>query len=252
MAKSHGTDRTGLIFKKVSILIGIITEVVMQILFKMTADELQYWILQKDPLRNQVQTKLSAIFKIADVFVEDREYWRKFYQKHFSLELNFADLVIPKYPLQDRWKLLIIAQGLTLNQVYETMFSLFNIGPYVDGLGDDVVKNVRNTRNAYAVWVRDRAEPDVQYLGHSTNAIDPDMKIGITLLERMIMEIAQFDSSGSPLDIKGATFCSGSRDSNGDVPYVAWFADDRMLSIGYSHNADFSYAKSGIREAVAI
>lgn len=244
---NRGTDRKSpKFFANLGILIGFITEAATVILFRMSEEELQHHMLQKAYIRKQ----LRAMFKIADTFVEEKEQWRKFYQKHFSLELNFADIVIPKRPSVDTWRLLIIAQGLTLSQVYKSMSAAFKCWKYADDLDKVVIKNARDTKHAYAIWVHDRVEPDVQYLGHSTKKIDPDMTIGVTLLERMIHEIVYFDETGEHLDIKGVTFCSGSRGSNGGVPGADWRADAQEVRVCWCR-LDYSDAKYGVREAVA-
>ena len=244
----NGTDpKSPKFFAKLGILIGVIVEAVSVIFMNMSEAELQHWIGKKDNLRKQLRT----MFNISDMFVEEKEQWRKFYQKHFSLELNFSDIVIPEKPLEGNWRLLIIAQGLTLNQVFDSMVREFNCWRYSDDLDKSVTKNVRDTKVAYAIWVRDGAEPDEKYLGKSTNQADPDMKIGVTLLERMIHEIIFFDEKGLHLDIKGVTLCTGSRSSDGFVPRVFWALDYQQVYVHWSR-VDNSYATYGLREAVSL
>jgi hypothetical protein len=243
---NHGTNRKSpKFFTKLGILVGFIVEVVTAIFMDMTEDQLQHQIYKKETTRK----KIRAIFKDTEPFIEEKERWRKFYQKYFSLELNFTDIAIPERPSIDTWSLVIIAQGLTLNQVYKSMSSAFKCWKYADDLDASVTKNTRDTKSAYAIWVHDRVEPDVQYLGHSTKQIDPDMTIGVTLLERMIMEIAYFDFQGKHLDIKGITFCSGSRNSDGFVPCVSFF--DSKVDVGW-YDLDESFSDCGVREAVSI
>ncbi len=244
----NGTDpKSPKFLAKLGILIGFIVEAVSAIFMNMSEAELQHWIGKKDNLRKQLRT----MFNISDMFVEEKEQWRKFYQKHFSLELNFSDIVIPEKPLEGNWRLLIIAQGLTLNQVFDSMVREFNCWRYSDDLDKSVTKNVRDTKVAYAIWVRDGAEPDEKYLGKSTNQADPDMKIGVTLLERMIHEIIFFDEKGLHLDIKGVTLCTGSRLSGGDVPSVRWSLDDQKVGVDW-YDVDDSSAADGLREAVSL
>jgi len=45
---------------------------------------------------------------------------------------------------------------------------------------------------------------------------------GITLRERIIMELQYFNETGEHLDIINITLCSGSRRSDGDVPDADW------------------------------
>lgn len=245
---SHGTDpKSPKFFAKLGILSGFMAEVVTAIFMKMSEAELQHWIGKKDAIRKQLLT----MFNISDIFVEEREQWRKFYQKHFSFELNFADVAIPEKPIEGSWRLLIIAQGLGLNQVHDSMSKAFKCWRYSDDLDKRVAKNARDTKAAYAIWVRDGAEPDEQYLGKSTNQADPDMKIGVTLLERMIQEMMHFDETGKYLDSKSVTFCTGSRDSGGKVPYVRWDSGDQDVHVFWC-GLDYAGAKFGLRSAVSL
>lgn len=207
--------------------------------------------------QNYLANKLKSFWEIIlmednaqkDLFVEEKEEWRKFYQKHFSMELNFAGVIVPEKPTEGIWRLLIIAQGLTMNQVYDCMSKAFKCWRYNDDLDAKVLKNARDAKLSYAIWVRVGAEPDEKYLGKSTNQTDPNMAIGQTLLERMIHEIVFFDETGDHLDIKGITFCTGSRDSDGSVPYMHWSGKDVKVYWFYLYHSRSGY---GLREAVSL
>jgi hypothetical protein len=243
----NGTDlKSPKFFTKLGILIGFITEVISAIFMKMSEAQLQHSIGKKESIRKQ----LLKMFEVTDVFLEEKEQWRKFYQKHFFLDLNFADVVIPEKPAEGAWRLLIIAQGLTLNQVYDSMSKAFKCWRYKDDLDANVTKNIRDTKIAYAIWVRDGVEPDEKYLGKSTNQADPNMTIGVTLLERMIYEIVYFDETGKHLDVKGLTFCPGSRDSDGGVPCVRWFSGSQGVLVDW-YGLGSASAGCGLREAVS-
>lgn len=232
--------------KKIGILTGIITEAVTQIFLYRTEEELEYWISKKDSIRKQLRT----MFKVTDLFVDKKERWRKFYQKYFSLNLNFDNLVIPEMPTEGSWRLLIIAQGLKLNQIFDAWKKHFKCWRYNDNLDKVISQNTRGTKEAYAIWVRDGVEPDEKYLGKSTNQADADMKIGVTLLERMIHELVFFDDTSTHLDIKGVTFCTGSRRSAGDVPCVYGSSALQGVRVYWCYLAHSSSA-SGLREAVS-
>jgi hypothetical protein len=186
-----------------------------------------------------------------DTFVQEKELWWKFYQKHFSLDVNFADVIIPRKPTEGEWRLIIIAAGLTMNQVYGRMSALFTCSQYSDDLDASVTKNARDTKKAYAIWVRDEVEPDKEFLGKSTNQADSDMLIGVTLLERMIHEIDYFSITGKHLDIKGVTFCSGSRHFDVDVPRVGWGPGGQRVYVFWDHLGNFD-SRYGIRRAVTL
>ena len=248
---THGTDpKSPKFFNKLGVLLGVIIEVATGIFSKMNEAEMQYWIGRKESFRKDLQKELQKLLNIADVFVSDRERWRKFYQKHFSIETTFAHVTVPARPIEGSWSLIFIAQGLTLNQVYDTMSKAFKCWRYSDDLDASVVKNARNTQSAYAIWVRDGQEPDEKYLGKSANQADPNMAIGVTFLERMIMEIKCFDWTGKHLDIKGFTLCTGSHLYGGDVPRVRWDSGDQEVRIRWSSLDGFS-SDYGLREAIS-
>ncbi len=94
-------------------------------------------------------------------------------------------------------------------------------------------------------------EPDEETLGLSVNQVStkyPD-KQGITLRERLLLELSYFNETGEHLDIKGITFCSGSRDSDGRVPYVR-FGGSKVI-VGWYY-LDYSDAEYGVRSAVSL
>lgn len=243
----NGTDlkKSPEFFVKLGILLGIIAEVVTAMFMQMSEADLQYWIGKKKIIRKQ----LREIFNQSDLYTEEREVWRKFYQKYFQLDLNVADVFIPEKPADGEWRLIIVACGLTLNQVFVCMSRTFKSGKYVDDLDASVTKNARDTKTSYAVWVRVSVEPDENYLGKSANQADPDMKIGITLLERMLLEIIYFDETGKHLDIKGWTLCTGSRVSVGNVPVMNLYSVGKVY-VGWCSPGN-SNGRGGLRSAVS-
>lgn len=94
-------------------------------------------------------------------------------------------------------------------------------------------------------------EPDKKTLGLSANQADPDKK-GITLRERIIMELEYFEKTGKHLDIDNYTLCSGSRDADGYVPNATWY-----WGFGYGFevggcNPGYSGSGDGIRSEVSL
>lgn len=242
--KMEHTSKSPQFFVKLGILVGFITEVVTAIFMQMTEAELQSWVGKKKSIRKQVR----EIFNQTDLFAEEKEVWRKFYQKYFQFGLSVADVCIPEKPTEGEWRLIVVAQGLTLNHVYKRMSETFKCGKYANDLDASVTKNARDTKETYAIWVRVGVEPDEKYLGKSTNQADPDMKLGVTLLERMLLEIVYFDETGEHLDTKGWTLCTGSRHSAGYVPSVSLY--DGRVHVGWG-SLDDSGTRCGLREAVS-
>lgn len=221
-------------------LAGFIVDFLASIL---NATQVVYWLGHKTELKK----KLREVFSIMDEFSGIRDEWQKFYKNHFGWDVEFSQVIIPKKP-EGKWRLLFIPKGMTLNFAFQICEKLFTSWKYYDDLDKAVTKNVCNTDSHYAVWVRDEVEPDIEFLGKSTKQADPDMLIGVTLLERIIFEIKYFTETGKHLDIKGLTFCSSSRNSDGDVP-DAYLNNDGKFRVDDCNlgNSDSGY---GIRSAV--
>ncbi len=148
--------------------------------------------------------------------------WEEFYFKHFQKMCDFSQLIIPDCP-GENWRLLIIAD-LLLEQLYAKMKELFACWRWSDKNFDEFVsRNERDAKNGpYAIWVRNGIEADEKYKNISANKIE---EIGVTtetLAERFIHELKFFDETGKHLDIENVTLCSGSRDSDGNVPCVSF------------------------------
>jgi len=209
------------------------------------ASQVKYWLEHKTELKK----KLREVFSIVDEYASIRKEWQKFYKNHFGWDVDFSQVIIPQMPTLGKWRLLFIPKGMTLNFAFKICEKLFKSSKYYDDLDKNVVTNLRNTSNHYAVWVRDEVEPDVEFLGKSTRQADSDMKIGITLLERIIFEVKYFTETGNHLDIKGATFCSGSHYSDGSVP-SAYLSSDGEFEVPY--HLGYSGSECGIRSAFSL
>lgn len=242
--KMEQTPKSPKFFAKIGILVGFIAEVMTALFMQMSDADLQYWIGKKAALRKQ----LREMFNQADLYAEQRELWRKFYQKHFSLDINISDVRIPDIPAEGDWFLIIVARGLTMNFVYDCMCKFFTCSKYVDDLDAHITRNARDTKETYAIWVRIGVEPDEKYLGKSANQADPDMKIGMTLCERMLLELVYFDETGKHLDVVGWTRCTGSRNADGSVPDVGYGGGEVLVGWGSPVNSD---SRLGLREAVS-
>ncbi|MCX6755407.1 MAG: hypothetical protein NT068_02610 [Candidatus Nomurabacteria bacterium] len=238
MKNETKSDR--LSFAQLGVLAGIIMEF-LAVMFN--APQLKYWLEHKTELKK----RLREVFKIVDEYVDIRIEWATFYKKNFDWEVDFSHVIIPTMPTIGKWRLLFIPKGMRPQLAFEVCTKLFKTSKYCDNLDDAIGKNIRTTGEHYAVWVRDEVEPDSETLGKSTRQADPDMKVGITLLEGIIFEIKYFTETGKHLNIKGVTFCSGSRISGGNVPSVSW--SDGKFEV-YWNDLDNSVSYYGIRSAV--
>ncbi|HLD70720.1 MAG TPA: hypothetical protein VI937_02465 [Negativicutes bacterium] len=153
------------------------------------------------------------------------EEWRIFYKKFFNYKLDVESIRIPTR-LDGYDRLIVVAKGFTLNQIYAAMAKQFTCSSYADDLDKVVIHNARdaNRDGTYAVWVRDQREADKE--NRSKSAYDlwgtknpvfvPEMPF-ITLGERMLYELKHWDETGDQLDQDSWTQCLGSRGADGDV-----------------------------------
>ncbi|MDB4984415.1 MAG: hypothetical protein JWM20_594 [Patescibacteria group bacterium] len=228
--------------KQLLALASLIASVLEEIF---TSGQAQYWLQNKSKLRK----KLFEVFEItAETYTEVRQQWQEFYQSAFGIEVDLSAVQVPEKPAEGNYRLLFIAKGLTTNKVYDSW--KFPKWRYNDDLDKAVPTNKRTATESYAIWVLIGDEPDQEFLGKSTKTADPSMEIGMTLLERMIFESKYFAETGKHLDVKGVTFCSGSRYSDGSVPCVDLNADGKVCVSWY--DLDDSNAKYGVRRAVSL
>ncbi len=238
----NGTDVELLPLEKVGVFAGYLTELIIK---GGGMAKIDYLLGHK----KEVKKKISELFDlVVDEYTEIREDWEKFYKNFLGWSVSFSDVVIPTIPTEGSWRLLFIAKNLTPNKVFDAW--TFKKWRYTEDLDANVTENVRKASYPYAIWVQDNIEPDAEFLGKSTKNVDPDMKIGVTLLERMIHEAKYFSETGNHLDVKGVTFCSGSRNSGGVVPYVNLYSDG-LVYVNWCY-LGFSSAYCGIRRAVTL
>jgi hypothetical protein len=229
--------------QKLGSLAGFIVDFFATLLSESQVD---YWLGHKDELKKKLRELFSINDEYNDEYANVRADWQEFYKKFLGWDVDFSRVIIPQMQDVGKWRLLFIAKGLTMNRVYNAW--TFKKDKSYGDIDASVTKNMRTASESYAVWVKDEVEPDQEFLGKSTNQADPNMEIGITLLERMIFEAKYFSETGKHLDIKGATFCSGSRRSGGGVPGTLLDYYDEVF-VGWS-DLDLCGSKYGIRRAV--
>lgn len=190
------------------------------------------WVGNKGKLTAQVR----KIFSATNPYVELLADWQAFYRCVFEVEVDFSNLVIPeKRAGFDR--LLIVAQGMTPQCLYNKCGKLFSVRKWSDENLDKIVISDRTVKDgAYAVWVRDRVEADEELKNRSYNDLKQQGITGITLEERQIYELKFFNENGEHLDIANWTLCAGSRYSAGGVPGASW--SDGKFRVGWGGPGD--------------
>jgi len=266
---THGTDRsvptapTAQQVKQLGILLGFVLEVVTRIVtrffFGLSPDEAKALMQGKGELSKKLKVALASVFVMdADPYAEQRMYWETFYQKYLGLAADFSTVAIPEKPIDGKWRLIFILQGLTMNAAFEAYGKIlvahdpsWSMWKYASDLDAAITRNIRTSAISYAIWVRDEQESDEEFRGRSTSQVDPDQLIGVTVLERLVHGIVHFVETKQHLDFAGITLCSGSRSADGNVPSVRWFPAHHQVGVDW-YDLDNVYQRGGVRRAVSL
>lgn len=124
-----------------------------------------------------------------------------------------------------------IEKGTTIEGVLAECKKIFPVWRWTDDNLDQIVNSDRTSNKAYAVKVKASIEADENLKNLSANDLTAKGIKGITLLERLVLELQYFKETGKHLDIQNWTICSGSRYSDGGVPDVDW--DGGRLQVGW-------------------
>lgn len=168
--------------------------------------------------------------------------WEKFYRKYFDLVCNFSNLVIPERPTQGKWRLIVVAEGMTPQKLFNKCLGQFDahscIGDDLNNISDKVSKN-------YSFWVRAIQEVDENLRNLSADDLKQKSIIGITFIGRLLFELKYFDETEMHLDIEHFTLCTASRCLNGLIPSVHWHGDKiRVLWYSPSDRHDLLGSRS--------
>jgi hypothetical protein len=164
--------------------------------------------------------------------------WQKFYQKVFNITADFSQVRISSQRDGFNW-LVIMLQGLTAQKLFDKCKELFCAWKWTDKNLDEILDQTKSARNPasgnYAIWLRDRVEADEELKNRSANNLQQSNIQGITLEERLLLELFHYWKHKKHLDIDNVTLCSGSRDNDGRVPGVRWYSYDDRLSVYWYH-----------------
>lgn len=93
-------------------------------------------------------------------------------------------------------------------------------------------------------------EADEEHKNKSADDLEKQGVQGITLRERIIMEIQYFKETGDHLDLDNITLCAGSRRVDGDVPYAYWDVSLREFCVIWCR-VRFASGNLRVREVVS-
>jgi hypothetical protein len=191
----------------------------------MSSDVAQGWIENPDGFERTIRMNLlppAATYEIAPI---PRD-WSKFYKKYFGIVADFSAIRIPaKVAGFDR--LIVVAEGVSINQVYETGKKNFGSWKWCGG---DIESNMRveergPVKTVYAIWIRNGQEADDDLKNLSAEMI-AERKIDTeNLLERLLHGFKFWSETKTHLDIETITLCASSRYAGGHVPDVSRLND---------------------------
>jgi len=159
-------------------------------------------------------------------------------------EYRESELVAPVRP--DLWPIPVV-KGITCNKVVAELRKLgVNVSLYAEDLDKDVTENDRDpVAGSYLVNFHANAEAEAwQGEPQSADMLRESGVKGITLLERLLLEVAYFMATGKHLDSKVWTLCTGSRNSVGGVPSVFFDPVGGWVRVGwYCSGARFVFLR---------
>ena len=160
--------------------------------------------------------------------------WVRFYIEEFNIKIG--EIIIPGRHL-DFDRLIIVAKGITAQQVYDQCQKYFECRKYSRRSLDEMISN--NDRMAdkqtYAVWIREEIEVGEELKNLSADQLKEKDIQGITLTERLLYGLKYFKETEEYLDTESTTYCTGSRDASGGVPSVYWDFGDCMIYLALRH-----------------
>jgi len=128
-----------------------------------------------------------------------------------------------------------VLKGVSSDRVVKTLRRLgVDVYLYTEDLDKSVMVNDRNPKDG-SYWVRCKASVEADEKNKNLSADNLAQKgiRGLTVLERLLLELAYYLASDAHLDVTTVTLCSGSRDSGGYVPNVYWYSRSRGVCVDW-------------------
>ena len=133
------------------------------------------------------------------------------------------------------WTIPVI-KGVSSNKVVAALRKLgVDVYLYAEDLDKEVQTNDRDppSNGSYAVSFCRTVEADEELKNLSANDLAKQNHKGITLLERLLLELGYFLATGQHLDVVNWTLCTGSHSQDGGVPRVYWSSGDRGVHVDW-------------------
>ena len=220
---------------------------------------------QLEPLKIVIQaiingkkvTVTTKSLSVRDLSPEEQlADWVEFYHDEFGLKCDFSSLRIPERR-EGFDRLIVVEEGLFIEEAFQECAERFKSCKYYNAPLDKLcVHNDRGAQSGpYAIWVKDGCAEDA--LEASAGWVKGRLA-GITLLERLLLELKYFSETGKHPDRfdqygyshhkSRVTVCSGSSDEKGCSPTVIW-VDGNLLIQWISD--DYPQKDFAFREVIA-
>jgi hypothetical protein len=161
------------------------------------------------------------------------EIWTQVYEL-LGIKANFSGLDLS---IRENLWTVPVLKGITADKiVYGLLKARVDINTSIESLdGAAITLGQDPTKLPCVVRFWKTLEADREQRTKSAYDLDACGEKGITLPQRLLLELAYFLMTAKHLDQKTSTLCSGSRLTNGFVPVVSWSQYLGALSIGCCH-----------------
>ena len=216
----------------------LIALLIQSIPIDLSAENAQRWIQSSLALRWELVRLLNRTSLFFGSQGDQFHWWKKFYRESFGINLDIDSIQIPQDHDGFDW-LIVVAEGMTAQKVYDKLFILFEgeiskvFGGSLDNLDSKPVRSAKS--GAYAIWVGRDLEADAAHLNKSYNNLKAQRVNGITLTECLLLAVLVRKITGMHLNINTTTFCSGSLSSDGEIILISTNSD--VLEIGRADRA---------------
>lgn len=166
--------------------------------------------------------------------------WQKIYHEWFGIEINVSELQVPEIYNPEKHFLVLVAKVITVNAVVSAMRKKFKVYLFTEN-PDVIFKNNDRTpeKGTYLVLFNKNIEADEAFKRMSAYDLIKKKHKGITLLERLLLEVLYFSETKKHLDIDNRTLCSGSRNSGDGAPEVFWSCDYDRFDVDWCGSGSF-------------
>ena len=151
----------------------------------------------------------------------------RFYKEVWGVGLDLSHEKIPDLSAGVEegfgW-ILYMMEGRTTYKIWDKLSERIKTYKYIGNL--ESITSDRDPQNGgYIIRLRDRVEADEELKNKSADDLKHEGISGITLPERLQLELFYHWKTGGHLDLENVTLCSGSRSLDGSVPRVHWYGD---------------------------